>query len=50
MGYRPLSNHVRRGEWFCRNCGSITEDEEERCWNCNADTDGNLPPAEDEQT
>ena len=35
--------------WSCRNCGCQNELAEPRCWNCNADTDGELPDDEAEE-
>lgn len=34
--------------WTCVACGSESSVCAERCWNCEADQDGNPPPKEDE--
>ena len=36
--FRRLSDTLQPGEWTCRACGCINEDE--RCWSCGADQDG----------
>lgn len=35
-----MSDHLRRYEWRCSNCGSINAEDEEFCWSCEADQDG----------
>ena len=40
MRWPYQSDNLRPYEWRCRNCGCIESGE--RCWQCDADEDGNV--------
>ena len=33
---------VPTGKWYCSRCATANDPESDRCWECNADTDGNV--------
>ena len=41
--YKPLGSM----EWECKCCHCYNDDCDERCWNCNADVDGEGTSLED---
>jgi hypothetical protein len=43
-----MNDHCRAWEWRCV-CGCINDSADRRCWECNADTDGNQPKEDDDE-